>query len=406
MTKTSQIPEFGPLSGIRVVVAGVSIAGPFAGSLMADFGADFIQIENVGNPDVTRIATNGCGFEQDRRNARAMALDLSAKEGQDVLVKLMETTDILIENNRAGLFGKWGLTDEVLWAANPALVIVHVSGYGQTGLPEYIYRGSWDGIGQAFGNVTALNGTEDGPTNTNPYYSDMWTAMYAGWGALAALRRAEKTGKGESIDIAQFEVMLRGQHDGPMNYFKNGVLPKRTGMDHPVSSAFRPFKAKDGWVFVGLSGFGPMRAGLPFFGLEYGSEMFPSTIPCAPQGTEGARVLEAKIADYCAERTIEEVDTELNAAGIPAAPLMTFDQAEHNPQYIAREVFTEWETRKGETVKGVNIMPKMKNAPGKIWKGAPGYGEDNEDILEELGYTGEQIEAMYESKVLARNAKL
>lgn len=399
--KSSEIPKFGPLAGVNVVCAGMATAGPFAASLMADFGGNVVFVESTLAKDSSRAAAGAC-WEQDRRNMRTIALNTPSPEGKEVFLKLLKDADIFIENSKGGQYAGWGLTDEVLWEANPALVIVHVSGFGQTGVPEYIKRPSWDPIGQAFGTIVAFNGTEESPMPTNPFMCDMTTALYASWGALAALFRARQTGKGESLDIAQFEVMLRGQSGEPLKAIKTGIQPKRTGQDHSFAGAYRPFKCKDGFVYIAFGGPGIMKVGLPFFGFEFGSDLFPKTIPWVQKGSEGCRLLEAKIEEYCADKTAAEIDYELSALGVPVSPIMTYEAAYRNPHYQAREVFTEWERVNGEKVTGVNILPKMKNEPGQIWRGAPEYGMDNDDILEELGYTPEQIKELYEKRVLAK----
>ena len=308
--------------------------------------------------------------------------------------------DIFIESSKGGQWAKWGLTDEVLWEVNPALVIVHVSGFGQEGDPAYIKRASWDGVGLAFGTITNLNGFPDEPLPVGPYLCDAQTALYASWGALAAYYRALQTGKGESLDIAQFEVMLRGQSSGPYRYFQGQPEPKRLGNNDKTACGFRNYKCSDGFIFIGLAGPSVLPKGLAFLGLEFGSELFPANQAWCPAGSEGGKLLDAKLDEFCAERTVLQAEKELLAAGIPCAAIMDYEMAANNSHYNARNVFVEWQHRDGRTVKGVNCIPKMKNNPGKVWKAAPGWGEDNEDILGELGYSPEEIAELYEKKII------
>ena len=153
----TQQPKFGPLSGVKVINAALSVAGPFAAQLMAEWGADVLWLENVKTRDIVR---NGTGYfaEAERKNERSMPLNIPTPEGKEILFKLLKETDIYIEASKGGQYDRWGLSDEVMWEANPKLVIVHISGFGQTGLPEYVRRGSYDPIAQAFGCYMQYNG--------------------------------------------------------------------------------------------------------------------------------------------------------------------------------------------------------------------------------------------------------
>ncbi|HBR08423.1 MAG TPA: bile-acid-CoA hydrolase [Clostridiales bacterium] len=398
--KTSEIPKsgIGPLQGVNVLLSGSATAGPYAATMMSDFGANVIDMESAIMPDTSRASNDV--FEQDHRNQRGIAVNVPTPDGQEIFYKLIKNVDIFIESSKGGQWKKWGITDELMWKVNPALVIVHVSGFGQSGDPAYIKRASWDGVGLAFGTITDQNGFPEEPMPIGPYICDGLTAMSASWGALAAYYRAMQTGKGESIDVAQFEIMLRNQSGTPYKYFQQGIIPARTGNENSIAACFRNFKCSDGYIFIGFSGPGLIKNALAFFGFEYGTENFPSSFPWVSAGTKGAALITEAIEKFCQERTIDEVEQEMNKLGVPCSPIMDFAMAEKNSHYIAREVFTEWTHRDGRTVKGVNIIPKMKKNPGKIWKAAPGWGEDNEDVLSELGYSADDISALYDKKVL------
>lgn len=389
----------GPLLGVKVLLSGIATAGPFAAGMLSDFGADVIHIENIKSPDPSRLMRS---YEQDHRNQRSLALDLTTDKGKQVLKDLIKDRDIIIESSIGGQWEKWGLNDDVLWEQNPALVIVHVSGFGQSGDPAYISRPSWDGVGQAFGTISFQNGYPEEPFCANPYICDAATAMYASWSALAALINAKQTGQGESIDVTQFESMIRGQSSNPYKYFNLGSAPKRLGNENSIASCFRNFECQDGNIFIAMSGPAVIGKALSFFGFEYGSELFPSTYAWITTGTEGGKLLTETVEKFCADRTVEEAERELLEVGIPCSAIMTYERAEKNPHYIAREIFTEWETRDGRTVKGVNCLPKMKNNPGKIWKGAPEIGEDNEEILMALGYDEDTIQQLYTDGIIAK----
>jgi Predicted acyl-CoA transferases/carnitine dehydratase len=397
--KSFDIPKFGPLTGVKVISVGMSVASPYAGSLMADFGADVIFVENPFAPDMLRQAP-GAVFEKERKNHRSLVLNIPTPEGKEILLSLLKDTDILLETSKGGQWAKWGLTDEVLWQANPKLVIGHVSGFGQTGVPEYVQRGSWDSIAQAFGGYMILNGNPEPepPAPAQPATADYLTALTTCWSCLAAYIHAWKTGQGESLDIAQFEVALSNV---PLpEYLTHGIERKRSGPKSHIAG-WQSFQCKDGRIFVCLIGPSAMTTGLAFLGLD----------PNAPEykgkrririGDPGDQVIIQKLEEYCAGRTVDEADQELNAHSISASPIMTFDMMKTHPHYLARNVFTEWQTFAGYTFKSTDIFPRLKNNPGKMWRPAPAFGMDNDDILEEIGFTADQIKELYAGKIVAQ----
>lgn len=403
MTNNFIPPNFGALEGVKVLVSGVAYAGPFAASLMADYGAEVLSIESTIAPDMIRT---GSVFQQMHRNQRAIAMNVPSEKGKEIFLKLIKEHDIFIESSKAGQWEKWGLDDEALWKVNPRLVIAHISGFGQTGLAEYTSRGSWDAIGQAFGGLTSMNGLPDPqpPMMSNPYICDYYTAIYASWACLAAYIKALKTGKGDSVDIAQYETLVYSMGDAIMNYLNKGIEYKRTGLINPKYGAWRTYACKDGSIYCAPAGIGAMKKGLPFLGLKHGSEDIPESWQFTPTGSKGAQLLEEKLTQYCASRTVDEADKELNAVGVLASPIMTHDRMEEHPHYKARKVIAEWEDANGEKIKGPDTLLRFKNSPGKIWRAAPKYGADNEEVLSALGYSEKEIKEFYADKILTKTS--
>ncbi|NLI91281.1 MAG: crotonobetainyl-CoA--carnitine CoA-transferase [Peptococcaceae bacterium] len=326
MNINTKMPKFGLLSGYRVIMMGASVAAPFAGELYAENGADVIWLEHPTNVDSSRAARKSGAWQQDRRNMRSLAMNYTKDEGKEVFLKLIETTDVLIEASIGGRYEKMGLGDEILWQRNPKLVIAHISGFGQTGIPEYVGRASYDPIAQAFGCVMRMNGLPGQPSApAMPFPADFTASFYAYGMTLAALLKRNETGKGESFDIAQYELMMHLQANYPTDYLR--------------------------------------------YGRDYIKEGNHSRI-CASYGT---------------------YSWLLASNGVPCSRLMSYEEAVTHPHYQAREVFTTWTAADGITpIPGVNIVPKIKNYPGQIWRGAPNIGMDNEDILEELGIPRKQ----------------
>jgi len=396
-------PEFGLLSGLRVIMIGLSVAAPFAGELYAEHGADVIWIENPKVVDSARVARKGGSWQQDRRNMRSLTMNYRAGEGREAFLKLIETTDVLIEASVGGSFDKAGLGDEALWARNPGLIIAHISGFGQTGDPAYVKRASYDPIAQAFGCAMRMNGIEGIPSMpAMPFPGDFAAAFYAFGMTLAAIYKRQKTGKGESIDIAQYELMVRLQANYPMDYLRYGLDYIKEGPHSLICAGYGTYKCMDGnEIYTLFLGGGAVERGLGILGLEYGSEDFPAGSSLVPVNTPAGDKLEAALQAYVSTHTAEEVEAAFCAARVPCSRLMNYEQAKTNPQYLAREVFTTWTAADGKTqLPGVNVMPKLANNPGQIWRGAPNIGMDNEDILTELGYSQEQIASMYSEGLL------
>lgn len=403
--KHNDVPAFGLLSGLRVVMIGLSVAAPFAGELYAEHGADVIWIENPKVVDSARTSRKGGAWQQDRRNMRSLAMNYRTAEGREAFLKLLEKTDVLIEASVGGSFEKAGYSDQVLWDRNPGLIIAHISGYGQTGLPEYVHRASFDPIAQAFGCAMRMNGVDGIPSiPAMPFPGDYTAAFYAFGMSLAALYKRQQTGKGESIDIAQFELMMRIQSNYPTDYLRYGLDYIKEGPHSRICAGYGTYKCLDGEeIYTLFLGSGAVERGLAILGLEYGSEDFPAGSSLVPVNTPSGDKLEAALEAYVSTHTAEEVETAFCAARVPCSRLMDYEQAKTNPQYLARKVFTTWTAADGKTqIPGVNVMPKLKNNPGQIWRGAPNVGMDNEDILSELGYAPQEIQSMYQAGLLDR----
>lgn len=398
--------EFGPLAGVRVINAGSSIAGPFATSLMADWGADVIWVENPKVPELTR---GNLSPQDNRRNQRNISLDIRSEEGREVLLKLVETADIYVESNKGGTYDKWGLTDEVLWEVNPKLVIFHLSGFGQYGDPNYYTRPSYDVIGQAFSCYLAFNGYPDrAPVAAMPWTGDFIPPLLGCAACLAALYRARETGEGESIDLAQYEALLRVQNSFPAEYMNLGSDIKDSSRpgDRSFYAGWGTWKCKDGYVYMCPMGTSGMKGLFTLLNLT-DPEKFPEKCQWLTIADAGYEEVNKGLEEFLPTKTMAELDEEFTALGIAVSPVMTYADAVKHPHYIARENFTEWDAIGGPfengKVKGVNITPKFKKHPGKIVRGCVTAGYDNEEILGELGYNEEQIQALYDAKAIAKS---
>ncbi len=402
MSNNISMPSFGVLSGVKVVHASQSVAGPFAAALMADWGAEVIWVENPTGVDVMRW--NKYMMGQDRRNMRSVSLDIPSEQGRKVFFELIKDAHIFLESSKGGQWTKWGLTDEVLWEQNPALVIAHVSGFGQTGDPDYVKRPSFDPIAQAFGGTIQHNGYPDRPPIAiQPLGADAYTALFACCSCLAALNKAKETGKGESIDIAQYECMVRAQFGMLAESIDTGKKIIPYGDHSGLISGWGSYTCKDGkQVYILAASGGVLRNAIKELGLEYGSELFPAGIANVFMGSPAEAVFEAAWKEYLASKTAEEAEKRLSEIGVPCSLIMNYEQMLTNSHYLARETITEWDTQFGEKFKGTTIVPLFKNHPGQVWRGCPPTGYDNELVLRKAGFSDEQIQELYEKKVISK----
>ncbi|MDR3363019.1 MAG: CoA transferase [Desulfovibrio sp.] len=401
MARKNDIPAFGLLNGLKVVHASTVVAGPIAAELMAELGADVIWIESTLAPDTNR-GKGGMGAESERRNMRNISFNIPSPEGKQIFQALLKDAEIFIESSKGGQYDKWGLSDEVMWSWNPRLVIAHLSGYGQAGLPEFVSRGSYDPVTQAFSCLMSLNGFADrSAVAAREIPTDYLAGLTTFGTCLAAVMKARETGVGESLDVAQYEIGIRYQNQRPMDWLVRGVPSPRVGNHNDVTAGWGAFTCKDG-VDVYLMFLGPtvMKNGLPLFGWEFGSELFPTTQNFAPLASKGGQMLEKAITNYCSQHTAVEVEKTLCDLGVPCSRIMDYSMAAEHPHYKARETFTEWDAVDGRRLKGVNIVPKLKKHPGRIWRGCPTIGMDSEDILLDHGFSKEQIGDFYAKKVV------
>jgi crotonobetainyl-CoA:carnitine CoA-transferase CaiB-like acyl-CoA transferase len=410
----SLLPEqFGPLQGVRIVSSGTLVAQPFAAVLAAEMGAEVIQIERTGEGDAAwrhlgmqLPATDGQGqvattWIQERRNEWYVTLDFSKSEGKELFLKLVKSCDIWMESSKPGSYTKWGLTDEAVLQANPKLVIAHVSGYGQTGHQDYLGRASYDMIGQAFGGLMYQTGfpDPDPPVRANPWTADYITALFCLWSSLAGYISAQRTGRGQVVDISQFEAIHRLLSGTMVEYFSNGFVRERTGNKATAFQPYDAFQASDGWVVVGAVGLAVFSRVCRVLDLDPEEEKWQRA-SVDVNGLEGIE-FDALLRGWIAERTVAEVVEQLNAAQVACCPIMNSKDMAEDPHYEARNVHVEWEDNQVGRVKGTGVSPSFSATPGKIWRGSVPVGHDNEQIYTHFaGLSREEVAQLEEKGVI------
>jgi crotonobetainyl-CoA:carnitine CoA-transferase CaiB-like acyl-CoA transferase len=393
MRPPSLLPEqFGPLQGVRILSTGSLIAQPYAAALAAEMGAEVIQVERPGEGDAAwrhlgmqLPVKDGTGHAattwiQERRNEFYVSLDFSQPEGRAVFLKLIQGCDIWMESSKPGSYSKWGLTDDVVLQTNPKLVIAHVSGYGQTGHPDYLGRASYDMIGQAFGGLMYQTGFPDPepPVRANPWTADYITALFCLWSSLAGYIYAQRTGKGQVIDVSQFESIHRLLSGTMVEYFSRGFVRGRSGNKATAFQPYDAFQAQDGWVVIGAVGFSVFSRICPVLGLDPHEEKWKTA--CTEVNSIAGIEFDAILRGWVAERTVTEVVEILNAAQVACCPIMNSKAMAEDPHYQARGVHVEWEDGQAGKVKGTGVTPLFSLTPGKIWRGSVPVGHDNETV--------------------------
>lgn len=399
MAGIKDFPQFGALSGLKILDSGSNIAGPLGGGLLSECGATVIHFEAPNKPDNQR---GWYGYPQNHRNQLSMVADIKTEEGREVFFKLIKWADIWVESSKGGQYDRLGLSDEEIWKVNPKLAIVHVSGYGQSGDPSYVTKASYDAVGQAFSGYMSLNGTTEA-LKINPYLSDFVCGLTTCWTMLACYVSTMLTGKGESVDVAQYEALARIMDGRMMQYATDNISMPKTGNKDTQAALFSFYTCKDGrTIFIGMTGAEVIKRGFPLIGLPV-----PGTgDPDFPEGFTGWLInspvgqrMEAAIEKFVSEHTMEEVESIMQANQIPCQRVYDLQDCLDDPHWQARETVTEWDDPMMGRVKGLGLINKFKNNPSQIWRGAPLFGMDNRDILRDLGYSDEEIQNLYDKGI-------
>jgi formyl-CoA transferase len=384
----------GALAGLRVVEMGQLIAGPFCGKTLGEFGADVVKIEAPSSGDPLRnwrLLQDGTSvwWQVQSRNKRSVALDLRATEGQDIARALIAEADVLIENFRPGTLESWGMGWEELRALNPGLVMLRISGYGQTG--PYRDLPGFGAIGEAMGGLRHLTG-EPGrvPVRVGVSIGDTLAALHGTIGVLLALyHRKAHGGPGQVIDVALHEAVFNVMESLLPEYSAFGAVREAAGSALPGIAPSNAYRCVDGYVLIAGNGDSIFRRLMQVVGR-------PDLATAADlQGNAGrvARVeeLDAAIGEWTLTRPIAEVLAQLGEARVPAGKVYTARDIHEDPHYRARDMILRQTTRDGHEIDVPGIVPKLSLTPGTVRSPAPRLGEDTDAVLREAGLTTEQI---------------
>ncbi len=409
------VPPFGPLAGVRVVDSARFVAGPWAATYLGEFGARVIHVE--GPPfappyaDPTRTlrpllpgrAPGDAVSEswvQYGRNKLSVGVDIRHPDGRALFLELLRRSDIWIESSRPGTYDRLGLSDAEVWAANPRLTIVHVSGYGRTGVADRVRAPSYDLTGQAFSGFLSLQGSPDPapPTRAGTALNDTVTGLAAATAGLMGYVNAQRTGRGQAVDVAQYEVFFVLLENLALDYFMRGVVRGRHGSGHARLHPYDVHRAKDGWVVVAAPTADAWSRLKPLIGFDDPAFDDPA-YRLAHRGP-----VDDAIRDFCAARSREELEAVGREHDLAISRVFDIADIARDPHFQAREMFLEWDDPVAGRVKGPGVAPKFSATPGGVWRGAPWLGQDNDAVLGGmLGVSPERIAALRRDGVVGED---
>jgi formyl-CoA transferase len=394
----------GPLTGIKVLELGQLIAGPFAAKTLADFGADVIKVEAPGAGDPLRkwrLLKNGTSvwWQVQSRNKRSLALDLKDREAQEIVRRLAENADVLIENFRPGAMEGWGLGPDALLKLNPRLVMLRISGYGQTG--PYRDRPGFGVVAEAMGGLRHLT-AEPGrvPVRVGVSIGDTLAALHGVIGILLALHHRYSSGRGQVIDVALYEAVFNCMESLLPEYSAFGAVRGAAGSALPGIAPSNAYLCGDGaYALVAGNGDSIFKRLMAVIGRDdLGAD--PAL---ADNAGRVARVTEidAAIGAWTAKHTINEVLAALDKAAVPAGRIYTVADIAADPHYVARGMLQDLQMEDGSRLAVPGVVPKLSETPGEHRRNAPRLGQDTDDVLRELGISPAQISELKRRGIIA-----
>ncbi len=390
----------GPLQGCRVIELAHIMAGPVAGLMLADMGADVIKVEKLNGDDTRRfvpptIEGESAAFMMMNRNKRGIVLDLKTDDGKNALKRLIKDADVLIENYRMGTMEKLGLGYETLREVNPGLIYCEVSGFGRTG--PYAHRGGFDLIAQGMSGLMSITGEGHGrePVKVGAPVSDITAGIVAAMGIAAAYANKLKTGQGQKVDTSLFEAAITQTYWQSAIAFATGKSPQAMGSAHPLNAPYQSFKTKDGWINIGAANQKNWEAMLALLNAEHLND--------DPRFSSNATRIENRevLADLLSEITTQKSTDEwlqiFEKGGVPAGPVLSITEMHADPQAIAREMIVSTTHPVAGEVKTIGLPVKFSETPGGITRPAPLKGEHTREVLSQAGFSNDEIDTMLTS---------
>ncbi len=394
----------GPLAGLKVVELAHIMAGPVCGLMLADMGADVIKVEKVPNGDDSRrflppdIDGESAAFMMVNRNKRGIAVDLKHADGKAVLKRLLATADVVIENYRRDTMDRLGLGYETLKESNPGLIYCHISGFGRTG--PYRDRGGFDLIAQGMSGLMSITGEGPGrpPVKVGAPVTDITAGILAAMGVLAAYVHRRETGEGQRVDTSLFEAGIVHSYWQSAICLATGVSPGPLGSAHPLNAPYQAFETADGWITLGAANQATWLRLLTVLDAPEVAED-PGYADSAGRMANLPALVEALGRRFRTRGAAEWLE-RLEAAGVPAGPVLSVGEMHADPQALARAMVVEAPHSRLGAVKTIGAPVKFSDTPAAVRRGAPMLGEHTREVLAEHGYTRAEIDDLAKSAAI------
>jgi succinyl-CoA--D-citramalate CoA-transferase len=404
-SQNSAAPRKGPLVGLRVIDAGTMIAGPLAATQLADFGADVIKVELPGVGDSMRHWTpmkegRSLWWKVIGRNKRLVTLTLSKPRGQELFRDLVRTADILIENYRPGTFERWGLGYAELAKINPKLVMVRVSGFGQSG--PYAKRGGYGTIAEAFSGIPSFTGFPDRPPTLPGFpMADSVASTFAAMSAMMAVyNRDHGDGRGQEIDVSLYEPLFRLVESQVIGFDQLGIVKQRQGNRLAEDSPRNTYETRDGrWIGISASSQRTFERLAAAMGM-------PELVPDPRFADNASRctndvALDELLAAWFRQRDCDDIMALFEKAEVVAGPVLDIGDIVKDPHYLARQNIVSVQDDDFGSVRMQGVTPKFKDTPGEVRHAGRGLGADNRAIfIDELGLSEEEFAALQSEGVI------
>jgi crotonobetainyl-CoA:carnitine CoA-transferase CaiB-like acyl-CoA transferase len=388
----------GPLAGLKVIELAHIMAGPICGLMLADMGADVIKVEKVPDGDDTRrmvpptVDGESAAFMILNRNKRGVSLNLKSPGGKAVLEKMLATADVVIENYRPGTMERFGLGYETLHKMNPALIYCQVTGFGRTG--PYANRAGFDLIAQGLSGIMSVTGEGAGrqPVKAGPPITDISAGILAAMGVLAAYAHRLKTGEGQLVDTSLLEAGVTTTYWQSAICLATGRSPGAIGSAHPLSAPYQAVQTQDGWINIGAANQANWK--------RLVEVIEKPEIANDPRFADNAARMKnlPALIDILTERfrarTTSDWLARLEAAGVPAGPVLSIGEMLTDPQVLAREMVVEVEHSRLGPMKTLGPPVKFSETPNRVRRGAPQLGQHTQEVLKEYGYSEAEIKQL------------
>ncbi|PMR77515.1 CaiB/BaiF CoA transferase family protein [Billgrantia endophytica] len=381
-----------PLSGLKVLELGQLIAGPFATKLLGEFGADVVKIEPPGAGDPLRkwrMIEDGTSlwWHVQTRNKRSLSLDLRSEEGQSLVRRLVSEADVLVENFRPGTLEGWGLGWDELSTLNPALIMVRVSGYGQTG--PYRDKPGFGVIGEAMGGLRYLTGHPGEPSvRVGVSIGDSLSALYAVIGTLLALQERARSGMGQVVDVALYESVFAMMESLLPEYDASGDIREPSGSALPGITPSNAYRCRDGdYVLIAGNGDSIFKRLMDVIGRNDLAE--DPALAHNDGRSRQAESIDGAIEAWTREHPRSDIIEKLEAARVPVGYPYTAADIASDPHYLAREMIQTITRPNGKSLKVPGVLPRLSATPGRLGNGGPALGQHTDEVLDELGIDDE-----------------